>query len=449
MKILYIPIEITKRELNSRLLVSIASLYEGFDKIIIGKDNELFARIKEHGVVLLKSAAAFESKFIFKLKEKGCIVCSLDEEGILPSLNDPSINRRFSKECLMSLSHIFCNGMLEVKSFPNWVNNSDKITIVGNPRFDFYLPEKRCFYSENLLKIRKLTDNKKILLLVSRFGEVNLEKNIDLFELLGNAGFLDSEESKNFHKGFFEHSSKIFNSFIDLPEYLSSNYKDYIIVVRPHPSEYEETWKKRYNKISNILITSEFDIASWLLASKLMIHNSCTTAVESYALNIPCISYKPFSDKKYDLDYSNELCNIVETKEELYFEIDSLLANNKKLKYTKDSLEKFNEIIKFSPSKLSSKVIASEMFKLYISNKAKNKTKLESKLGFFYFKEIIKFILHKLNIRSDYSRKKYGFLSKLDYENKISLIVKTFNFNKVKVNKVGLDLFEITKENHA
>lgn len=446
MKYLYMPIETSKRELNSRLLISIASLHHGFDKVIIGKDKEVINNIKQPGVILLKSAASFESHLIDKLKNDGCLVCSLDEEGILPPLNDPSINSRFSEKCLMLLDKVFCNGMLELKSFPDWVRSSKKLVITGNPRFDFYMPKTRNFYNNNLEEIRKLTQQKKIILIVSRFGDINLEKSVDLYDILKKSGFLETEEAKLFFKGFFEHSDKIFNKFLDLPEILSKVFKEYMVVIRPHPSEYEDTWKNKYNNYSNILVSSDYDIASWLLASSVMIHNGCTTAVEAKALNTPCISYKPFSDEDFDLDYANNLCNIATTNDDVVNILNNLLMlNNCKDVYTQETLDKLNKIIMFNPEKLASSYIASEMNKLLSKNLSIRKNKSFGVI--FYFKEIFKYILHLSKIRSDYSRKKYGYLSKYGYKNKINLINNSFNLNmNIRIKRIGLDIFSLEKE---
>ncbi len=41
----------------------------------------------------------------------------------------------------------------------------------------------------------------------------------------------------------------------------------------------------------------------WLLASRALVHNGCTTALEGYAMGVPSVAYlKPF-DTRYDMDF--------------------------------------------------------------------------------------------------------------------------------------------------
>jgi lipid A disaccharide synthetase len=82
---------------------------------------------------------------------------------------------------------------------------------------------------------------------------------------------------------------------------------DHTIVIRPHPSESKETWKEATAGCSNIHVVYEGNIVPWLLAAQTVIHNSCTTGLESYILGVPVIAYRPMTSDRFDRKLPNSL----------------------------------------------------------------------------------------------------------------------------------------------
>ena len=441
MRILYLPVEVANRELNSKLLIAVAAINKHlFDYVFCGRDDELFQRMTTPGVVLLKSMAGFELKKIEKLKRNGHIVFSLDEEGIVPPLNDPSINSRFSEENLFNLDGLLSNGPLEILSYPKKIRNSEKIKVVGNPRFDFYKKERRAFYNNNIYKIRKRCGHKKIILIASRFGDVNLYNDKSAYELLKNSGYIDTIESEIFFKGFFEHATKLFTKFLDLPSLLADNFPEYTIVVRPHPSEDHAKWLLSA-KEKNIIVTSDYDIASWLACAECLIHNGCTTAVEAVAMQVPVITYMPEKSDDYDLSYPNEVGLIVKTPEELIKVLSNLSEG-----LLPSGLRDIKTIIDYDLSENASdkivKVISSEFPK-----KTCQETIDYSRLIRYYIKNFSRYFFHSIGIFKNYSLKKYPFQRKNKYSRKIRAIQKVFDLNlNLDVRKVGIDIIRISKK---
>jgi hypothetical protein len=57
----------------------------------------------------------------------------------------------------------------------------------------------------------------------------------------------------------------------------------------------------------NVSVIAEGNVVPWLLASSSIIHNGCTTAVESYILERPVIAYEPSRHDVLNLDLPNSL----------------------------------------------------------------------------------------------------------------------------------------------
>ena len=99
---------------------------------------------------------------------------------------------------------------------------------------------------------------------------------------------------------------------------LSHRHRDYQIIIRPHPSESHDPWQRLAAELPNVSVIYEGNVAEWLLAANLLIHNNCTTGVEAYLLGRAAIAYSAFRDEAYDLFLPNALSEEV-------FELDQLL----------------------------------------------------------------------------------------------------------------------------
>ena len=62
-----------------------------------------------------------------------------------------------------------------------------------------------------------------------------------------------------------------------------------------------------FGGLKNVHVISEGSVIPWLIASKFVIHNGCTTAIESFLLEKHVISYRPYVDALYDLDVPNKI----------------------------------------------------------------------------------------------------------------------------------------------
>ena len=62
------------------------------------------------------------------------------------------------------------------------------------------------------------------------------------------------------------------------------NFSETNFVVRPHPSDDRQTFVNAFEGLKNVHVISEGSVIPWLIASKFVIHNECTTAIESYLL---------------------------------------------------------------------------------------------------------------------------------------------------------------------
>jgi hypothetical protein len=91
-----------------------------------------------------------------------------------------------------------------------------------------------------------------------------------------------------------------------LPD-LARAFPDRIVVLRPHPVEGHEIWHRAAQGLPNVRVIHEGSVLPWLLAASVLVHNGCTTGVESFALGRPAVSYRPVVSEDHDLRLPNAL----------------------------------------------------------------------------------------------------------------------------------------------
>ena len=84
---------------------------------------------------------------------------------------------------------------------------------------------------------------------------------------------------------------------------LAKAFPGYTIVVRPHPTENPEIYHDIASDCERVKVTNEGNVVPWLLATRALVHNSCTTGVEAYMMRIPAITYRASIDETYDLGF--------------------------------------------------------------------------------------------------------------------------------------------------
>ena len=156
--------------------------------------------------------------------------------------------------------------------------------------------------------------------------------------------------------------------FIILIERLSETFKNYDILIRPHPNEWPETWKILTKDISNnnIKIRKDKSLIEYINFSEILIHSGCTAAIEAYFIKKKIISFVPndFKDS-FDSNFPNSLGVISKNIDEtikLIRDIDKI--DNYKIGNSKYA----NRVYNYNIDKLSSDLIVEKWLDLYKKN---------------------------------------------------------------------------------
>ena len=138
-------------------------------------------------------------------------------------------------------------------------------------------------------------------------------------------GWLDTPSKKEYQLQGIAFQKKIFEKMVELSIAIAETGQK--VVVRPHPSENLEVWKKKIESHSkNIKIIRSGNIIPWLMASKFVIHNGCGTAIEGLLLDKTVISYRPFQNSKVETYLPNAISTCLDTKEDILKYVKNFLV---------------------------------------------------------------------------------------------------------------------------
>ena len=137
------------------------------------------------------------------------------------------------------------------------------------------------------------------------------------------------EDLIDFINEFQEESNICFEMILAIKN-ISNKFPNLNIVIRPHPVSNGEYWKALFFNNKNVIVSSNKDsLSSWISNSQLVVHNGCTSAIETVIQNIPLISHGSSRDL-CKANIPNSLGKRTKTLTELESAIDDVINNKDK-----------------------------------------------------------------------------------------------------------------------
>lgn len=298
----YIPVEITSRELEAKTLLACCAAQAGFE-VIIGQIDMIrrFAKMSEPGIFYDKSLHSEYPHLYRCLKKMGYRIAVNDEEGLVVD-DDQYRDFGVSSKIDGVVDVIFAWGEKQKRLISDALPRfRGEVILAGNPRIDILRPEFRAFHQEHVDKIKQAHGD--FILVNTRFGFYNNVSGGEAYRsaiIRGECG-----DKIEYLLRFFDFDAKLFDEFVAMIKVLSKRYPWKKIILRPHPSENIAAWRDVLSDLDNVLVIREGNVHAWILASSLVIHNGCSTAVESLLLDVPCISFRPVVSEECDIDLPN------------------------------------------------------------------------------------------------------------------------------------------------
>mgnify|MGYP001210228414 CR=1 FL=1 len=346
---IYLNIENSVRELDSKLLLAVMAASRNHDVIISDQESiikGLERKLLAPGIFHTKSLTPGKMKIIkhSKIIDIGCKITSIDEEGGLVDYGyERMIKLRYSAKTIKQASAVFAWGTEDYKAlkkfFPKY---SNKIHKTGSPRVDLWRPNFFTYWKRNFKKI-----NKPFLLIPSNFAAgLSMMSFYERIEMRRKRGYF--ERQPEYLQTLIQWESeqfKLISHFIEAIKYLAHKNQNFDIIVRPHPGENINTWKALLDKIPNVHVIRDDGASMWIINAFAILHNGCTTAIEASFFQKPIISYIPF-EAYHSKKLANDLGKKVYSLKELKKQIDNIFFKSKIKKQKKLNYSLHNIILK-------------------------------------------------------------------------------------------------------
>lgn len=289
--IIFLPIECTPRELDYKLNLARIFCNNGLD-VILGNPPFIRDELKytNYKGVFLEKGCNPDPEYYDLLKKKGILLyCLCDEGANFPAFK---VNYQPVIETLKLMKYIFLWGQGQLQDLIQ--RNSDKelnkkYVVSGYPGIEFSLPK----YKEYHKKFKpKMLPSEKYILVNTNFGLFN---GFSLEHVLESCSLM-SPDTKKAIEASYEKEEILFNKFYNSIKKIVVNFPKENFLFRPHPTEKINRYKDFFSDFKNVIISREGNINNAISSAKLVIHNDCTSALQSYLMEVPVISLADFNE---------------------------------------------------------------------------------------------------------------------------------------------------------
>lgn len=332
-RIVFLTVETKVRELDAKILLATCLANLGYFVYVGHKPGiEFLAKGSKNAIFLDKSAAVSKLDLFCKLKKLDHRLVVMDEEGLL--ILDEHIFQvmRLSRDSLNLIDIYIAWGNNQKRiiehAYPDWAL---KILPLGNPRIDLVFPSPNEYLITTPAIVKSLPPN--FILIMSKFGTYNIAESSDeLLESEVRAGLIQNEIDKESRANYFVARAALFNEMVDLVRSIRTTFPEEFVVIRPHPSESGTLWSDIFGNDPGILISNKGNVHDWINAAGLIIHNGCTTSIESKLIGTPSIYFTRGENPQFHFDLPGKMS--IECSS--FAEVHAIILKRAQLKRSRD-----------------------------------------------------------------------------------------------------------------
>lgn len=294
----HLPVEIKTRELDGTLLLACV-LAERGRRVLVGARHHLKHRFGR-SVYLGRTVTASVATIYRRKRDVGNLVVALDEEGLVIYSREIYRARRLGRETVRIPHALFAWGEANAELWREELGDGARtVHVTGNPRFDLLRAPLREIYRPEAERLRRRFG--RYLLFNSNFHWVNTRHK-------AYTRLPDPEDVASgrfpmppfYNPDLARHRIALFRAYLEALPRLARAFPDLHLVIRPHPAEDPEPWRRATADLANVTVLYEGEVTPWILGSVAVLHHSCTTAVESFVLERPVLCYRPLVDEALD-----------------------------------------------------------------------------------------------------------------------------------------------------
>ena len=341
------------------------------ESYVLGYSGERYTlRIVNHSGQRVEAVVSVDGRDVVDGKaadyrnKRGYLVAAIDEE--MPGLvTSPDELRWIADEAVEVTDRIFISGEHNSSSVrQRFPKAAARVISALNPRWDLLRPGLREFYEQEAAALRAQFGS--FILINTNLGFTNSEKGsaeeiIAEQERLGKLSMANPKHVA-YVNGILSMEAANRETILRLIDELPKRFPDRRIVLRPHPSERLDTWRKQVDGHAVVDVIREGPAIPWILAADVLVHTNCTTGVEAAALDTPAVCVLPTETATNDRYLSNRVNPVARTVEETLNLIDAAgtLHANANF-YSKDMREAFRKAMSYDDNQLGAERVLKEL----------------------------------------------------------------------------------------
>jgi len=294
-RIVFLPVLTKARELEARALQAAFLAKAGF-RVVLGHKSfiDYRARFASNALYFCPSLIPLAEPRLRAFRRRGHKIIGWDEEGLVY----PDPHWYFSNRVGQGPAGL-CDALVAwgPASAQDWrqtlPDNAPDPLPIGNGRIDLLREPFRRLHAQEAHTLRERFAD--YVLVNTNFDMVNHNDGPGaLLRKMRKSGRLENPRDEERFAQWERFRQAMFDAFLTgLPE-LHDALGNINIIIRPHPSESPEPYLKLAQGRSRLIVEPpRGTVIPWIMGSRAVVHNSCTTAVESFMLDVPTIAYEP------------------------------------------------------------------------------------------------------------------------------------------------------------
>ncbi|MFU8814328.1 MAG: surface carbohydrate biosynthesis protein [Pseudomonadales bacterium] len=322
MRTLLLPCETRVREFDAKLLLACSAAAAGL-VAVVGSKKVMDLNLDRYpaGVYVGKSVTARSRHNLRLARFCGHRLALWDEEGLVWASREVYWRTKVEGRTLAEPELLIAWGLENERAWrehPEYAGTP--VVAAGNPRTDLLRAELAGYFSEQQQAIE--AEYGPFLLINTNFSRVNHDQPAQNRHLR----WLREQRPDDPRGGFAAHKYQLFQAFKTMVPALAKALPELNFVLRPHPSERHATWVELTAGLPNVRVCADGNVIPWLRASRGLIHNGCTTALEGFVMGRPALAYMPVRSDAYDHPLPNGLSRQVDDLDALIHHSASMFA---------------------------------------------------------------------------------------------------------------------------
>ena len=306
-------VETGVRELDSKLVLASALAGRGCRAIVAHKETA--REIAQHSQRLVWQGKSIfwvrsEEHLADKLIANGSAIMFMTDEGAMHQA-DSWVEQTLHKHCLddirtRKLGRMCVWGTRQAQVIAEHAPElRDVITVTGSARFDLCRPAY-AWVTEGV-KDKIDLERGSYILVLTRFGAVAHVKGMGApFEIKLNPKAwpeqFDWDDVTDLWFKKWRQDVHDFAEFVVLIKELARRHRDRRVVIRPHPSESLEFYRKAFICFGNVEVIRNGNVLSWIRGADLVLHSNSTSGLEAALAGRPTVNFLPAAFDRTGLD---------------------------------------------------------------------------------------------------------------------------------------------------